>query len=154
MDKKVYLTVAGLQSLKDELKKLEKVERPANIIALKEARALGDLSENAEYDAARNEQSLIENSIKVLVYKIDNAELIKDANTDVVSLGNTVTIVYLEDNDEEEYMLVGSTEADPFANKISNESPIAKAILGKKVNDEVTVISPEFEYKIKIKNIA
>ena len=152
--KEVYLTEAGLEDLKKELEYLKLEKRPEVINALKDARALGDLSENAEYDAARNEQALVESKIKELEVMIENAVVIKEISTDKVSLGNKVTIKYEDDNETEEYSIVGSKEADPFQNKISNESPIAKAIMGKKVGDIVTVESPNGKYKVAIVGIA
>jgi transcription elongation factor GreA len=117
---------------------------------LKEARALGDLSENAEYDAARNEQAVVENRIQELEAMIEKAILIKDVKTDSVAIGTKVKIEYVEDKDTEVYSIVGSKEADPFTNKISNESPIARAIMGLKVGSIVTVESPNGKYDVKI----
>ena len=136
-----------------ELDELINIKRPENIQAIKEARALGDLSENAEYDAARNEQAVIEARIKQLEKMLENVSIITDVSSDKVSIGNTVSIKYVEDEDEEEYKIVGSQEADPFESKISNESPIAKALLNKKVGDIVEVESPNGVYKIEITEI-
>ena len=146
----VYLTQAGLDDLKNELEDLINVRRPANIQAIKEARSLGDLSENAEYDAARNEQAQIEGRIKQLEKMLENVSIISDVDTDKVSIGNTVSIKYVDDDDEEEYKIVGSQEADPFESRISNESPIAKALFDHKVGDIVTVESPNGSYDIEI----
>ena len=152
--KKVYLTQEGYDEIKEELDNLINVKRPENIIAIKEARALGDLSENADYDAARNEQAEIEARIKKLEAIMDNVEIIEEVNTDAVGLGNTVKISYVDDEDDlDEYKIVGSQEADPFESKISNESPIAKALLGHKVGDIVSVDSPNGSYEIKIVEI-
>ena len=152
--KKVYLTEQGYENLKKELDNLINVKRPANINAIKEARALGDLSENADYDAARAEQAEIEGRIKQVEVMLENAEIIKEASKDKVGIGSTVAIEYLDDEDEEdEYTIVGSQEADPFAFKISNESPIAKALISKKVGDIVTVESPNGSYQVKITSI-
>ena len=152
--KKVYLTEQGYENLKKELDDLINVKRPANINAIKEARALGDLSENADYDAARAEQAEIEGRIKQVEVMLENAEIIKEASKDKVGIGSTVAIEYLDDEDEEdEYTIVGSQEADPFAFKISNESPIAKALISKKVGDIVTVESPNGSYQVKITSI-
>ena len=152
-DKKIYLTREGLADLKNELDDLINVKRPANIIAIKEARALGDLSENADYDSAKNEQAEIEGRIKRLEKMLENVEIIEHVNTDKVSIGSTVSIKYVDDDDTDEYKIVGSQEADPFMSKISNESPIAKAILNKKVGDIVEVESPNGVYKIEITEI-
>ena len=146
----VYVTEQGLEDMKKELEYLKMEKRPAVIEALKEARALGDLSENAEYDAARNEQSETENRIAILEKQIEKAIVIKNVKTDKVSVGNTVELEYIGDDDIDTYTIVGVKEADPFANKISNESPIAKAIMGAKVGDVATVASPNGEYQVKI----
>ena len=148
------LTIEGKEKLEAELDELKNVKRPENVIALKEARALGDLSENAEYDAARTEQALVENRIQELEAMIENVVLIENVDTDKVSIGTTVTIEYVGDNDTEAYSIVGSKEADPFNNKISNESPIAQAIMGKKTGDVVSVDSPNGKYDVKILKIA
>ena len=136
--------------LKKELDDLINVRRPENIQAIKEARALGDLSENAEYDAARNEQAEIEGRIKQLEKMLENVSIITDVGTDTVSIGNTVSIKYVDDDEEDEYKIVGSQEADPFESKISNESPIAQALFDHKVGDIVTVESPNGNYEVEI----
>ena len=130
--KETFLTQEGLDEIKKELEELKMVKRPEVIEALKEARAQGDLSENAEYDAARSEQAIVESRIKELEAMVENVKVIEKTNTDVVSIGSNVIIEYIDDNEKEEYSIVGSKEADPFSNKISNESPIAQAILGQK----------------------
>lgn len=146
----VYLTQQGLDDLKKELDNLINVRRPENIIAIKEARALGDLSENAEYDAARNEQAQIEARIKQLEKMLENVSIISEVSIDTVGIGNTVAIKYVDDDEEDEYKIVGSQEADPFESKISNESPIAKALFDHKVGDIVSVESPNGTYDIEI----
>ena len=153
-NKVVYLTEKGLQEIKDELEYLKMEKRPEIIKALKEARALGDLSENAEYDAARNEQAVVESRIKELEVMIESAEVISAVDTNVVSIGTNVKLEYVDDGEVEEYSIVGSKEADPFANKISNESPIAKAIMGLKVGSVVSVDSPNGKYDVKIIEIS
>ena len=150
MNKEVYLTQEGLDALKKELDVLKLEKRPEIINALKDARALGDLSENAEYDSARNEQAIVEARIKELEVMIENAIIISDVKTDKVSIGNKVTIQYEDEEETEDYTIVGSKEADPFSNKISNESPIAQAILGHKKGETVTVSSPNGNYNVKI----
>ena len=154
MTKEIYLTSEGLKEIQQELDELKNVKRPEVINALKEARALGDLSENAEYDAARQEQALVENRIQELEAMIENVVIIENVSTDKVSIGNKVTIEYVGDNDTEEYSIVGSKEADPFNKKISNESPIAQAIMGKKKGDIVSVESPNGKYDVRIVSIA
>ena len=149
----VYLTEDGLNDLKKELDDLINVRRPENIQAIKEARSLGDLSENAEYDAARNEQAEIEGRIKQLEKMLENVSIIADVGTDKVGIGNTVSIKYVDDDEEDEYKIVGSQEADPFESKISNESPIAQALFDHKVGDIVTVKSPNGSYDIEIVEI-
>lgn len=150
----VILTAEGYLALEQELNDLKTNKRPAVIKALKEARAQGDLSENADYDAARNDQAQIEGRIKELEYKLEHSEIIDNSkNKGIVNLGSTVTIEY-DDGEEEEYMIVGSMEADPFNNKISNESPIGKAVIGHKEAEEVEVESPNGSYTIKIVAIA
>lgn len=153
MTKEIYLTEKGLNDIKEELEDLKLNKRPEVINALKEARALGDLSENAEYDAARSEQATIEAKIIELESMIEHAVIIKEVKTDKVSIGNNVKIEYVEDKETEEYSIVGSKEADPFNNKISNESPIAQAIIGLKVGDIAKVASPNGEYEVKILEI-
>ena len=148
--KEIYVTNEGLEQMKQELEDLIQVKRPEVIKALKEARALGDLSENAEYDAARQEQAQTEARIKELEAMIEHAVIIENVDTDEVSIGTRVTIEYVGDDDTEEYSIVGVKEADPFNNKISNESPIARAILGKKIGDIVSVDSPNGTYDVKV----
>lgn len=151
--KKTLLTKEGLKELQDELDELINVKRPANLKAIKEARALGDLSENADYDAAKNDQAELEGRIKKIEKMLENYEIIEKKSNDVVGLGSTVNIKYIDDDEEDEYKIVGSQEADPFMSKISNESPIAKAILNRKVGDIVEVESPNGAYKIEITEI-
>lgn len=148
--KEVFMTESGLEEIKKELDYLKLEKRPEVITALQEARALGDLSENAEYDAARNEQAQVEAKIKELEVLIENAKIIEKVRTDIVQIGTKVKIEYVEDKDIDEYTIVGSKESDPFSNKISNESPIAKAIIGKKIGDIVSVDSPNGKYDVKI----
>ena len=143
----VYLTEEGLKDLKAELDNLINVRRPENIQSIKEARSLGDLSENADYDAAKNEQAQIEGRIKTIEKMLENVTVINDIPKDIVA------IKYIDDDDEDEYKIVGSQEADPFESKISNESPIAKALLNHKVGDVVTVESPNGNYEIEITEI-
>ena len=147
------MTAEGFVKLEEELDNLKTVRRPEVIKSLKEARAMGDLSENADYDAARDEQAMIEAKIKELEYKLEHAEIINNADKDAVNLGSVVTISY-DDGEEEEYELVGSMEVDAFNNKISNESPLGVALLNHKTGDIVAVDSPNGGYNIKIVKIA
>lgn len=152
-EKKVFLTAKGFTEIEEELDDLKKVKRPEIIKAIKEARALGDLSENAEYHSAREEQAIIEGRIQELEYMVEHAEIIEEVAGDKVKIGATVVIRYDGEDDTEEYKIVGSTEADPFLNKISNESPIAKALMGKKKGSIVTVESPNGKYDVELVDI-
>jgi transcription elongation factor GreA len=149
------LTAEGFLSLEEELNELKTVKRPQVIEAIKDARAQGDLSENADYDAARNDQAVLEARIKELEYMIDHAKIIEeDKKPGTVGLGSTIKISYIDDDEEEEYKIVGSLEANPFENKISNESPIGKAVLNKKIGDIISVESPNGSYDIKILEVS
>lgn len=154
--KEFFLTSEGYLELETELNYLKTDKRNEVLNSLKEARALGDLSENAEYDSAREEQAKLEARIKEAEYILEHATIIDDAQTekDKVTIGSTVSLQYDGDDEVEEYRIVGSQEADPFNNKISNESPIAMAILGKKVGDMAEVDSPNGTYKVKIVKVA
>lgn len=149
----IMLTAEGYLELEQELNMLKTEKRPEVIKALKEARALGDLSENSDYDAARNEQAQVEARIKELEYKLEHSTIADATKCDSVNVGNTVTITY-DDGEVEEYKIVGSLEADPFENKISNESPIGKAIIGHKKNETVEVTSPNGSFTVTITDIA
>lgn len=152
-ENKFIMTADGFLEAEAELNELKNVRRPEIIQALKEAREQGDLSENADYDAARNEQSIIEAKIVELEYKLEHAEIIDNKDKNVVNLGSVVTISF-EDGELEEYKIVGSMEADPFDNKISNESPLGIALIKHKIGDVVAVESPNGGYNIKIEKIA
>ena len=152
MDKKNILTYEGLKKLEDEVENLKVVRRKEVSQKIKEAREQGDLSENAEYDAAKDEQRDIEARIEELEKILKNAEVVveEEADLDKVSIGCSVKILDCEFEEELEYKIVGSTEANSLKGKISNESPVGKALLGKKVGDTVTVERPagEFSYKV------
>ena len=154
--KEFFLTSEGYLELETELNYLKTDKRNEVLNSSKEARALGDLSENAEYDSAREEQAKLEARIKEVEYILEHATIIDDAQIekDKVTIGSTVSLQYDGDDEVEEYRIVGSQEADPFNNKISNESPIAMAILGKKVGDMAEVDSPNGTYKVKIVKVA
>src|SRR5574344_827966 len=152
MKEKIILTLEGFLALETELNELKTVIRPRIIKDLKDARAQGDLSENADYDAARDEQAKTEARIKELEYKLEHSEIADSKNKDAVSVGSKVTIVY-DDGEEDSYEIVGSLEADPFANKISNESPIGHAIIGHKKGEKIEVASPNGSYMITIKEV-
>lgn len=143
MDNNKYnLTQEGLDNLKKRLEEL-KIEEKENIVALQDARAQGDLSENADYDAARDAQARIAAEIKDVTDKINNAVIITSVDTN--NLGKHVTVRFLDDNEEETYLLVGTIEADPLANKISNLSPLGKAILHAKQGSTVRVKTEDEE---------
>ena len=152
MDKKNILTYEGLKKLEDELENLKVVRRKEVSQKIKEAREQGDLSENAEYDAAKDEQRDIEARIEELEKILKNAEVVveEEADLDKVSIGCSVKILDCEFDEELEYKIVGSTEANSLKGKISNESPVGKALLGKQVGDTVTVETPAggFSYKV------
>lgn len=141
--KKVYeLTQAGLDQLKDELKELVEVKRKENLEAIKEARAQGDLSENTDYDAARNEQARIEARIAEIKEIIKNVKIIKtNDDSSVVNIGKEVVLYFVDKDKEATYQLVGTIEANPKNGKISIDSPLGKAIRNKEEGDTVTVKS-------------
>jgi transcription elongation factor GreA len=149
--KKVFVTEKGYEKLIEELKNLQTVGRKEVASRLQEAISYGDLSENAEYDEAKNQQAFLEARINELEDQIKNAEIIKEADTKtgIVQIGSTV-ILQIKGGEKHEYTIVGSTEADPMLRKISNESPVGDAVLGKKTKDKVTIVAPggKFEYEI------
>ncbi len=150
-DEKIYVTAEGLADLQKEYDNLVHVERAHVIEELKEARAQGDLSENADYDAARDKQAHIEERIKQLENMLKHVELIdeKQKGAKIVRIGSTVTVEELDTQSEYTYSIVGSVEADPLNGKLSNQTPLAAAILEHKVNDVVTVNVDE-PYQVKI----
>ena len=150
---KIILTEEGLQKFKEELFNLKNVERIKNTEDIKEAKAQGDLSENADYDAARNRQAEIEGRIQYLENLIQNAQIIVESNGDEVRVGCTVELKAEDEEEIETYTIVGSAEADPINGKISNECLLAQAILGHKVNDEV-IVKCEEPYSVKIINVS
>lgn len=153
--KEIKLTPKGFADIETELAKLREEDRPRIIQAIKEAREQGDLSENADYDAARDEQAKVEARIQELEYMLEHATIIDEAPKGIVGIGATVTISYIDDDDDEDvYKIVGSLEADPFDNKVSDESPIGKALCGAKEGDIVSVPSPNGSYDVKIVKIA
>lgn len=152
MDKKNILTYQGLQKLEDELQNLKVVRRKEVAQKIKEAREQGDLSENAEYDAAKDEQRDIEARIEELEKILKNAEVVDEEEVDLdkISVGCQVKILDIEFDEELEYKVVGSTEANSLTGRISNESPVGRAIMGASVGDIVTVETPagDLQYKI------
>jgi len=149
------MTQAGKEKLVQELEYLKSVKRKEVVERIKIARSFGDLSENSEYDSAKEEQAFVEGRITTLENMIRNAKIIAESEMagDSVTLGRTVTFVELPDGEEETYSIVGSAEADPFEGKISNDSPIARSLLGKKVGDQVTVQTPGGEMSVRIVTI-
>ena len=152
IDKKNILTYQGLQKLEEELQNLKVVRRKEVAQKIKEAREQGDLSENAEYDAAKDEQRDIEARIEDIEKILKNAEVVveEEVELDKISIGCKVKILDVEENEELEYKIVGSTEANSLKGKISNESPVGKALLGAKIGDVVKVETHvgELEYKV------
>lgn len=150
-EKEVILTVDGLKKLEDELETLKTVKRREVAGRIKQAIEFGDISENSEYDDAKNEQAFIEGRIITLEKMLRNARVIDDTEgREVVALGTTVVLKDKDFGDEEEYTIVGSAEADPGTNKISNESPVGKAVLGKPkgIVVEVNVPAGVLHYEI------
>ena len=150
LDEKFYVTEEGLKELKEEYENLVHVVRNEVIEDLKAARAQGDLSENADYDAARDKQAQVEARIKELEHMIRNAEVISEnRGTSYVRLGSTVTVEPMDTHEKITFTIVGTVEADPLNGKVSNATPLAEAILEKKVGTVVTVEVDE-PYDVKI----
>jgi transcription elongation factor GreA len=155
IEKVFPMTQAGKDKLIQELEHLKSVKRKEVVERIKIARSFGDLSENSEYDSAKEEQAFVEGRITTLENMIRNAKIIVEADmaSDSVTLGRSVTFIELPDGDEETYTIVGSAEADPLEGKISNDSPIAKSLIGKKVGDQVSVQTPGGEMSVRIVSI-
>ncbi|MBR2055983.1 MAG: transcription elongation factor GreA [Mycoplasmataceae bacterium] len=151
-DSKILLTKEAIKELRDELKILIEVKRPEVIQEIKDARAQGDLSENAEYDAARDKQALIEDRILEIETTLENAQEIKAYKKDIVSIGSIVVLKNKFSNEKETYSIVSTYETDPFENKISNKSPLATALIGKTKGDIVMVEAP-IKYEVEILDI-
>ncbi len=152
--KKIYLTPEGREELREELDELVKVKRPALAERLRKAIAQGDLSENADYKAAKEEQSFLEGRIQEIEATLRSAEIIKPTgNSEEVSLGSRVTVVEEGRETPEEFRIVGTAEADPIDGKVSHKSPMGKALLGREVGDVVTVEAPGGEIAFRITNI-
>ena len=150
--KKFILTEEGLTELKNEYEKLISVKRPAIIERIQKAREFGDLTENSEYDAAKDEQSFVATRIAELEQVLAKAHIIKPSEkTDFVVIGSTVVVEV--DNQVDEFTIVGTMEADPACKKISNESPVGAALLGVKVGEVVEVVTPIVRAKYKILEI-
>ena len=149
------MTIAGKQKLADELDFLKTVKRKEVVERIKVARSFGDLSENSEYDSAKEDQAFVEGRIVTLESMIRNAVIIEgnEQDNDIVSLGKTVSFIEVPDGEEETYKIVGSAEADPIEGLISNDSPIAKSLIGRSVGDQVKVLTPGGEMDVKITSI-
>ncbi|MCH5386262.1 transcription elongation factor GreA [Limosilactobacillus reuteri] len=151
-EKTFPMTLEGKKKLEDELEEYRLKRRPEVIKRIKIARSYGDLSENSEYESAKDEQAMVESRIAQIENMLQYAEIIdnEDVDKDEVSMGRTITIQELPDEEPEVYQIVGESESDPFNGKISNESPMAKGLLGHKVGEVVEVEVPNGTIKLKI----
>ncbi|MCX6809555.1 MAG: transcription elongation factor GreA [Candidatus Berkelbacteria bacterium] len=147
-EKRIKLTKLGREKLEKELEELVKVKRPEIIDRIKKAKDYGDLSENAEYEEARNEQSFIEGRVQEIEYMLKSAEIAENTKGGVVGVGSSVKVKM--DGEEMTYEIVGSTEADPTEGKISSESPIGSSLVGKKAGDTCSAKTPGGEIELKI----
>ncbi|MGY0694301.1 transcription elongation factor GreA [Virgibacillus sp. FSP13] len=155
IEKSYYMTQEGKEKLEEELHYLKTERRQEVVERIKVARGFGDLSENSEYDAAKDEQAFVESRITQVEKMIRNAVIIENDNDnpDIVSMGKSVTFIELPDGEEETYKIVGSAEADPFEGKISNDSPMAKSLLGHEIGTEVSVTTPGGDIQVKITKV-
>lgn len=156
MAEKTYpMTLAEKEQLEQELENLKLVRRPEVVERIKIARSYGDLSENSEYDAAKDEQAFVEGQIQILETKIRYAEIIDSEAVakDEVAIGKTVVVQEVNTTDQDIYHIVGAAGADIFSGRISNESPIAQALIGKKTGDIVTIESPAGSYDVEILSV-
>ncbi len=153
--KEVIMTAEGQKKIEEELEHLKTVRRKEVAEKIKAALAFGDISENSEYDEAKNDQADLEKRIMKLEGLLSNAKLINEAEikTDEVSIGSSVVIKDVDSQETETYTIVGATEADPYENKISNESPVGRALIGKKVGDKIEVQVPDGFAKFEIQKI-
>lgn len=155
MADKYYMTQEGYEAAKKQLEYLQTVKRAEIVERIAEARSHGDLSENAEYDAARNEQAANEGEIAELDYKVKNAVIIEETDDNsVVHIGSAVLVHDYDFDEDVTYTIMGTTEVDAMKNVISNESPVGAALLGRKKGETVTVKAPDGEYKLKIIKIS
>lgn len=156
MDEAVILTREGYENLKEELVNLKTVRRKEVAERLKQAIDFGDLSENSEYDDAKNEQAFIEGRIQTIEATLHNAQVIEDGthSSGVINIGSYVTVRDVEFDDVEEYRIVGTSEADPMQNKISNESPLGAALLGKRQGQTIKVDAPAGMLEYEILNVS
>ncbi|EIA20900.1 transcription elongation factor GreA [Listeria fleischmannii] len=149
------MTLEGKAKLENELNELKTVKRKEVVERIKIARGFGDLSENSEYDSAKDEQAFVEGRITTIENMLRNAHIIdgSEVDNDTVSLGKKVTFAEVPDGDEETYTIVGSAEADPFEGRISNDSPIAKGLIGHSIGEEVNIQTPGGDMTVKIVKI-
>jgi transcription elongation factor GreA len=156
MPKQVVLTEDGLKNLEEELEQLKTEKRKEISEKIKVALSFGDLSENSEYDEAKNEQAMIESRIATIEAMLKNVKLIDDdeISTETVNVGSKVTVLDVEFNEKVVYFIVGSTESDPDQNRISDESPFGRALIGHKVDETVMVDAPGGEIELKILEIS
>jgi len=157
-EKQYPMTAAGKQKLEEELDYLKTVKRKEVVERIKIARSFGDLSENSEYDSAKEDQAFVEGRISTIESMIRNAVIITEdeMNSDTVTIGKTVSFVEIfdgEEGEEEEYTIVGSAEADPLEGRISNDSPIAKALMGHALNDKIKIQTPGGDMEVRIVKI-
>lgn len=151
----IYITKEGKKEKEERLEYLKNVRRPEVLEKLKVAREYGDLSENSEYDAARNEQGRVESEIQMIEETLRQAIIVDSnkTNKDVIHVGSTVKVLDLEFNEEMVYKIVGTIESDPDRGYISNESPIGKALMGKKKGETVEIKTPGGSFKVKITSV-
>src|SRR5699024_9660614 len=154
-EKRVFMTAEGLEKMENELDELKSVKRKEVADRIKQALAFGDISENAEYDQAKNEQAQLEEKIAKLEDMLRNAKIIEEdeITTDKVGVGSKVKVLDMEFDEQMEYTIVGSAEANPYSGKISNESPVGKALLGGKIDETIDVQVPDGIIKFKIIDI-
>ncbi len=148
--KQILVTPEGLKTLTDELEFLKTTKRKEVVEQIRYALSLGDLSENSEYDEAKNEQAKVETRISELEETLKHVKVISEIGTDIVNVGTKVRVLDEELDEETVYSIVGSTEADPLENKVSDQSPIGAALLGKHIGDVVTVTAPAGSYQIRV----
>ncbi|WP_352418014.1 transcription elongation factor GreA [Proteiniborus sp.] len=155
-EKEIFLTAEGLKKIEEEYDELRTVRRKEVADRIKQALAFGDISENSEYDEAKNEQARLEERIAKLERTLRNARIIddEDISEEIVSIGSRVTVKDIEYNEEIQYTIVGSAEADPYEEKISNESPVGRALIGRKAGDIVDVQVPDGVIKYEIVSIS
>lgn len=156
MAKEFKISTLRLKELEQELQYLKTTREKEVAEQIKEARSFGDLSENSEYDEAKDEQGKVEKRIADIEEMLKNIRVVdnNDVKTDTASVGSKVKVFYVDDNEEAEYTIVGPTEADPLAGKISDDSPVGSAILGKKTDDEFIVETPGGNVKMRILSIS